>query len=88
MMKIQAGAQSFGYALFFLSESALKYLTTSKGWEIGVGPSITVVDEGLAKSLTTTTAKDDIYAFFFGQKDLMAGIGIQDSKITQITSDR
>jgi lipid-binding SYLF domain-containing protein len=85
---LQAGAQSFGYALFFLSESALEYLTNSKGWEIGVGPSITVVDEGLAKSMTTTTAKDDIYAFFFGQKGLMAGIGIQGSKITPITPDR
>ena len=51
---LQAGAQSFGYALFFLSESAPEYLTTSKGWEIGVGPTITVVDEGLAKSMTTT----------------------------------
>jgi lipid-binding SYLF domain-containing protein len=50
---LQAGAQSFGYALFFLSESAPEYLTTSKGWEIGVGPTITVVDEGLAKSMTT-----------------------------------
>ena len=87
-MKLQAGAQSFGYALFFLSESALEYLTNSKGWEIGVGPSITVVDEGLAKSMTTTTAKDDIYAFFFGQKGLMAGIGLQGSKITPITPDR
>jgi lipid-binding SYLF domain-containing protein len=85
---LQAGAQSFGYALFFLSESALEYLTTSKGWEIGVGPSITVVDEGLAKSLTTTTAKDDIYAFFFGQKGLMAGIGLQGSKITKIDPDK
>ena len=85
---LQAGAQSFGYALFFLSESALEYLTTSKGWEIGVGPSITVVDEGLAKSMTTTTAKDDIYAFFFGQKGLMAGLGLQGSKITPISPDR
>jgi lipid-binding SYLF domain-containing protein len=79
---LQAGAQSFGYALLFLSESALEYLTSSKGWEIGVGPSIVVVDEGLARSMTTTTAKEDIYAFFFGQKGLMAGLGLQGSKIT------
>lgn len=82
---LQAGAQSFGYALFFLSESALKYLTSSKGWEIGVGPSIVVVDDGLARSMTTTTAKEDIYAFFFSQKGLMAGLGLQGSKISRIT---
>jgi lipid-binding SYLF domain-containing protein len=73
--------------LFFLNESALKYLNSSKGWEIGVGPSIVVVDKGLAKSMTTTTVKEDIYAFFFGQKGLMAGIGIQGAKITRINPD-
>jgi lipid-binding SYLF domain-containing protein len=34
--------------------------------------------------LTTTTAKDDVYAFIFSQKGLMGGLGIQGSKITKI----
>ena len=82
---LQAGAQKFGYALFFLTKSALDYLSKSAGWEIGVGPSVVVVDAGLARSLTTTTAKSEIYAFFFDQKGLMAGLGLQGSKITKIT---
>ena len=81
---LQAGVQSFGYALFFMNDKALNYLKKSKGWEIGVGPSIVIVDKGVAKSLTTTTAKDDIYAFFFDQKGLMAGLGLQGTKITRI----
>jgi lipid-binding SYLF domain-containing protein len=81
---LQAGVQKFGYAMFFLTGSALKYLEKSDGWEIGVGPSVVIVDEGIAKSLTTTTAKSDIYAFFFDQKGLMAGIGLQGTKITRI----
>jgi lipid-binding SYLF domain-containing protein len=81
---LQAGVQKFGYALFFMTDSALAYLDKSDGWEIGVGPSIVVVDEGIAKSLTTTTAKSDIYAFFFDQKGLMAGIGLQGTKITKL----
>ena len=85
---LQAGAQSFGYALFFMSDSALKYLDTSEGWEIGVGPSVVIVDEGIAKSLTTTTAKDEIYAFFFDQEGLMLGLGLQGSKITKISPDK
>ncbi|WP_306547712.1 lipid-binding SYLF domain-containing protein, partial [Desulfobulbus sp.] len=85
---LQAGAQSFGYALFFVDNEGLQYLKKSNGWEIGVGPSIVVVDEGVARSLTTTTAKSGIYAFIFQQKGLMAGIGIQGSKITQITPDK
>lgn len=43
-----------------------------------------VLDEGMAKSLTTTTMKDDIYAFIFSQKGLMAGFGLQGNKITKI----
>jgi lipid-binding SYLF domain-containing protein len=81
---LQAGLQKFGYALFFMTPSSLEYLNKSEGFEIGVGPSVVVVDEGLAKSLTTTTAQSDIYAFFFNQKGLMAGLGLQGTKITRI----
>jgi lipid-binding SYLF domain-containing protein len=85
---LQAGVQKYGYALFFMDNEAFEYLKKSKGWEIGVGPGITVVDEGLATSLTTTTGKDDIYAFFFDQKGLMGGLGLKGGKITRITPDK
>jgi lipid-binding SYLF domain-containing protein len=81
---LQAGVQAFGYAMFLMTDAALSYLDRSDGWEIGVGPSIVVVDQGAAKTLTTTTAQNDIYAFTFGQKGLMAGLGLQGSKITKL----
>jgi len=81
---LQAGVQEFGYALFFMTDKALEYVKSSSGWEIGVGPTLVVVDEGVAKTLSTTTAKDDIYAFIFEQKGLMAGIGITGTKVTPI----
>lgn len=81
---LQIGGQSFGYAMFFMDDEALKYLRSSDGWEVGVGPSIVLVDEGKAKSMTTSTEKDSIYVFIFNQNGLMAGAGIQGSKITQI----
>jgi len=81
---LQAGVQVFGYALFFMNEPALKYLDNSDGWEIGVGPSIVMVDAGMGKSLTSTTITQDVYAFIFDQKGLMAGLGIQGSKITKL----
>ena len=81
---LQAGIQKFGYALFFMDSASLRYLDSSGGWEVGVGPSIVVVDVGVARSLTTTTAKEGIYAFIFDQKGLMAGLGLQGSKITKI----
>lgn len=80
----QAGVQGFAYAMFFMTDSALSYLDNTAGFEIGMGPSIVVVDAGKAKSLTTTTGRDDVYGFIFGQKGLMAGIGLQGSKITRI----
>jgi lipid-binding SYLF domain-containing protein len=82
---LQAGAQKYGYAMFFMNASALEQLKKANGFEVGVGPSVVLVDEGMAKTTTTTTMKDDIYAFVFGQKGLMAGLGIQGNKITQIT---
>jgi len=81
---LQAGVQSFGYVLFFMTDSALNYLNKSEGFEIGVGPSIVVLDAGKAKTLTTTTGQSDIYAFIFDQKGLMAGLGLQGSKISKL----
>jgi lipid-binding SYLF domain-containing protein len=81
---LQAGAQQFGYALFFMNERALKALTETNGLEVGVGPSVVVVDEGMGKSVTSITLKDDVYAFIFGQRGLMAGVGLQGNKITRL----
>ena len=81
----QAGAQVFGYALFFMNEGALAYLDRSGGFELGVGPSVVVVDEGFAKSYTSSTLTQDIYAVIFDQMGAMAGAGIQGSKITRIS---
>ena len=81
---LQAGGQQYGYAMFFMNEKALAQLDNAKGFEVGIGPSVVLVDEGMAKSTTTTTLKDDIYAFVFGQKGLMAGLGIQGNKIARI----
>jgi lipid-binding SYLF domain-containing protein len=80
----QAGIQSFGYVLFFMDDASLQYLNNSDGWELGVGPSVVVLDEGLGKNLSTTTLQKGVYAFIFGQTGLMAGMGIQGTKITRI----
>ena len=81
---LQAGGQSFGYVLFFMSDKVLNDFRKSSGFEIGVGPNIVIVDAGAAKDLNTLTGKADIYAMIFDQKGLMAGIGLQGSKITKL----
>ena len=84
---IQAGAQSYGYAVFLMNTKAVAYIDKSAGWEIGVGPTVVVVDEGMAKNLSTSTLKDDAYAFVFNQQGLMAGVSIEGTKISRINRD-
>ena len=80
----QAGAQSYGYVVFLMSKKAVNYIHRTQGWEIGVGPTVVVVDEGVAKNLSTSTLKDDAYAFIFDQQGLMAGVSIEGTKISRI----
>ena len=80
----QAGAQSYGYVVFLMSKKAIQYLNKSEGWELGVGPTVVVVDEGVARNLSTSTLKDDAYAFIFSQQGLMAGVSIEGTKISHI----
>lgn len=81
---LQAGAQSYGYVVFLMNDKAIDYIEKTAGFEIGVGPTVVVVDEGLAKNLSTTTLKDDAYAFIFNQQGLMAGLSIEGTKISRI----
>jgi lipid-binding SYLF domain-containing protein len=80
----QAGAESYGYVVFLMNENAVQYLAKSKGWEIGVGPTLVVVNEGVAKNLSSSTIKDDAYAFIFDQQGLMASLSIEGTKISPI----
>lgn len=81
---LQAGAENYAEALFLTTRDALKYLDSSDGWSIGSGPSITVIDQGAGGDFSTTTLRSDVFAFIYGQKGLMGGIGLQGQKITRL----
>src|SRR5438128_10251876 len=78
---LQAGVQEYGYALFLMNQKAVDWVNNTRGWEIGTGPSVVIVDRGMARNLTTDTMHSGIYAFTFDQQGLMAGLGLQGSKI-------
>lgn len=80
----QAGAQSYGYVVFLMNDKALKYIHETHGWEIGVGPTVVIVNEGAAKNLSSSTLQDDAYAFIFDQQGLMASLSIEGTKISHI----
>jgi lipid-binding SYLF domain-containing protein len=73
--------------MFFMTDGDLAYLRKSRGWEIGSGPNVVIVNQGMAKSFTTTTLRKGVYAIAFGQKGLMAGLGLQGTKIAPIQPD-
>ncbi len=81
---LQAGAESYGYVVFLMNDQALSYLKKTRGWEIGVGPRVVLVNEGVAKNLSSTTLQDDAYAFIFDQQGLMASLSIEGTKISRI----
>lgn len=81
---MQAGAQTYGYAMFFMNEGAVSKLDAAGGFEVGAGPSVVVADEGFGKTTSSITYDKDIYAFIFSQQGLMAGLGLQGNKITRI----
>ena len=81
---LQAGAQSFSYVMFFMNEGAWRALNSTDGMQVGVGPSVVVLDDGKARSITSATLTSDVYAFVFGQQGLMAGAGLEGTKITRL----
>jgi len=81
---MQLGVERFSYALFVMTDRALAHLDESDGWAIGASPNVVVMDQGFASVGNTTTLREDVYAFPFGMHGLMAGIGLEGSKITRI----
>jgi len=67
-----------------MTQKAVNYIHRTQGWEIGVGPTVVVVDAGVARNLSTSTLKNDAYAFIFNQQGLMAGVSIEGTKISRI----
>lgn len=82
---LPAGATQVSYVMFLMDEEALAYLDSSDGWEVGVGPNVTVADQGLAGRLTSSTRQEGIYVFFLSQQGLFAGAGLEGTQITRIS---
>ena len=81
---LQAGGESYSYALFFMRPKALEFIHKSDGWAIGSGPSVVVVDKGFTQAGDTTTLTQDVYAMPYNSKGLMGSLSLQGTKITPI----
>lgn len=81
---LQIGGQDFAYALYFMNHHAVKFLKEAAGFQVGTGPSIVVVNKGAGAEADSTTLSQDVYAFPFNQRGLMADLTLQGTKITRL----
>lgn len=83
---LQAGAEARSEVIMFLDQQALDDFRAAQGWEAGVNGNVTVIGGRAAGagSLDTSTIKDPIVGFIFGQEGLMAGVTFQGSKYTKL----
>jgi len=77
------GAQR-GDGVLFKDGAVDGYFNTTSA-SYGLQAGIQKFSYALSNSISTTTTHQGIYVFFFSQQGLMAGIGIQGTKITKFT---
>lgn len=80
----QAGFQTYGYVILFMTQEALDNFKSKKGFELGVDGSVAVIETGATVEVDTTSIKADTIAFVFDEAGLMASATIEGSKITRL----
>src|SRR5687768_7199020 len=68
---LEAGSQSYSFALFFMTGVTLKDFETRDEYEVGGGATIGFVDSGAGSGAGSAVSPAGIYGFVFGQKGLM-----------------
>jgi lipid-binding SYLF domain-containing protein len=81
---MQAGFQTYGYVLMFMTRDALDDFKSSQGFELGVDGSVAVIDAGATVDIDTTNLQAATIGFVFDESGLMANATIEGSKITRL----
>ena len=80
---LQVGISSRSLVIMFMTQEALAKFKASDKWEAGVDADVTVVESGATGSIDTTTGKNQVIGFNFGEKGLMAGVSIEGTKVEE-----
>lgn len=73
----QLGAQAKGVVVAFMTQDILNNFRNNPGWKVGVDGSITIIDQGLGKSIDTDNILDTIVAFVFDNRGLMYSLTME-----------
>jgi lipid-binding SYLF domain-containing protein len=82
---LEGGAQTYSYALFFMSDEAMERMKTLEGYELGVDPNIVVLNAAAGTNISTTTGQRDVYGYVYNASGLMGGVSLQGLKITKLS---
>ena len=82
---LEAGAKTYSYAVFFMSDKAIERLNQVKGFELGVEPNIVVDNANAGENISTTTAQHDVFGYVYDASGLMGGVSLQGVKITKLS---
>ncbi|MBC6441855.1 MAG: twin-arginine translocation pathway signal [Rhodobacteraceae bacterium] len=81
---LQAGAQQYSSALFFMDAEHLAQFRGRAGWTMGVDFEYTVLKDAGNAGIDTNDYSDQVYAIVFGQAGILLGVSIEGSKYTRI----
>jgi lipid-binding SYLF domain-containing protein len=81
---LQAGAQQYAHALFFMTEQALSDFRFSPGWAASADLRYATPTQGGSMGTETTTQFAPVIAVVFGQSGIMAGASLSGVKYTRI----
>ena len=81
---LQAGAQQYAHALFFMTEQALSDFRYSSGWAASADMRYAVPTQGGSLGSETTTQFAPVIAVVVGQSGILAGASLAGVKYTRI----
>ena len=81
---VQLGVQSRSEVILFMTDKALQQFRDSNGWEAGVDGSVAAGQSGAAGKASTTTGKDPIIGYVFGEKGLMFSASFEGAKYDKL----
>ena len=80
----QIGGQAKDIIFAFNSSDALKKFRNSKGWEAGVDGNVALIKIGAGESAITAMGKEEIVAFVFDVKGLIADMSLRGAKFNKL----
>ena len=79
---VQFGIQTKAIVVAFMTKESLSDFRNNLSWKVGVDGSVTIIDQGMGKSIDTDSIFDSIVAFVFDSRGLMFSLTMEGTVFT------